>query len=743
MSKPNSPSLIVKLQGLDRKHYQATDRYAHQVQQLYDTAAKEYAALAGTLTPDPDKPFTFADYPKAKKQASKLAADLTSNIQRVIEAGQRSEWVAATYRSDALIAAVLNRSKLTADELAQYEDRNMEGLAAFQSRKVQGMNLSQRVWKHTDQFTQQMELAVDVSLGEGKSAQQLSRDVRGLLNEPNKLFRRVRDKYGNLNLSKAAAAYHPGRGVYRSSAQNAMRLARTEINMAYRTADWQRWQSLEFVVGIRIELSNNHTVKDRKGKDVELVDICNELCGDYPKTFKFVGWHPNCRCMMTPIMQTFDEMHQARRARFEATMDNKAYEALPSANRVDDVPDAFKNYIESIAERSRNWASQPYYIRDNFKGGTIEGGLASAIPHKTPIGGTAKKQDVPPTPCTDFDEMINDLKAQAYSLGLDVSKIDGLRAAGDKEALKAEVYRVYNIGGQRSKDWVEASDALKQAIMSYKGDYKSPEGIDFLNSELAKYEAILRNNRYSLSRYYRDAITNMEEATAALKAIDTSNLIKAERAWADANTPEISANVKTFETLLNTKAGIPMGHKQANQGRENPNFGKDDAFSINCQMATVTHYLRRLGLNVEAVGNYKPSTTSEGSVYVEMARQGMTWQERFLNPNGTKAGYRWSSSWSKSMTDALIEPFLDANMPSEGLYEIYVEWKNANNAQYKAHVFLAEKTASGIQYFDPQSGSENCRSSLIEAKPDKVGILRIDNKIVNPKLKNLFIVKVD
>jgi hypothetical protein len=121
----------------------------------------------------------------------------------------------------------------------------------------------------------------------------------------------------------------------------------------------------------------------------------------------------------------------------------------------------------------------------------------------------------------------------------------------------------------------------------------------------------------------------------------------------------------------------------------------------------------------------------------------MTWQERFLNPNGTKAGYRWSSSWSKSMTDAQIEPFLDANMPSEGLYEIYVEWKNANNAQYKAHVFLAEKTASGVQYFDPQSGSENCRSSLIEAKPDKVGILRIDNKIVNPKLKNLFIVKVD
>ena len=65
----------------------------------------------------------------------------------------------------------------------------------------------------------------------------MSRDVCGYLRNPDKLFRRVRDKHGNLRLSKAAKAYHPGRGVYRSSYRNALRLTATENNMAYRTAD--------------------------------------------------------------------------------------------------------------------------------------------------------------------------------------------------------------------------------------------------------------------------------------------------------------------------------------------------------------------------------------------------------------------------------------------------------------------------------------------------------------------------
>lgn len=76
----------------------------------------------------------------------------------------------------------------------------------------------------------------------GKSANYLISDVRKYLKNPDALFRRVRDKHGNLRLSKAAKAYHPVRGVYRSAYKNALRLTATETNMAYRTADHLRWQ---------------------------------------------------------------------------------------------------------------------------------------------------------------------------------------------------------------------------------------------------------------------------------------------------------------------------------------------------------------------------------------------------------------------------------------------------------------------------------------------------------------------
>lgn len=510
MAKPDRRSLTIRIQGLDRKHYRTTDRYARQVKHLYDEAAKDYAALAGTIfEPDPNRPFSFADYPRAQKEAARIAADLTKNVQRVIEAGQRSEWLAATYRADEYLAGILDRSKLTAAELQQYEDRNIEGLAAFQGRKVQGLNLSDRVWKCTDQFTGHMELALDVAIGDGRSAQELSRDVRGLLNEPNRLFRRVRDKYGNLRLSKAAAAYHPGRGVYRSSYQNAMRLARTEINMAYKTADWERWQRLDFVVGFRIGLSNNHTIINSKGEPEPLTDICDELAGDYPKTFKFVGWHPNCRCVVTPILQSPQEMHQARRERLRAIMNDEAYKAQPSANTVTDVPAGFKAHIEAIAERSKGWKSMPFYIRDNFKGGTIAGGLSPAIPHKAPIGGTPAAPNTPPQPCTEFDAYIDDLKQQAFSLGLDISKLDPLRAAGQREPLKAEVDRLRAIADDRGAEWLAAQMELRNFLRSCKD---APDDFKL------KYLQIVKANEYSLKSYYETCIETLKKGLADAQA---------------------------------------------------------------------------------------------------------------------------------------------------------------------------------------------------------------------------------
>lgn len=188
----------------------------------------------------------------------------------------------------------------------------------------------------------------------------MSRDLRGYLQQPDKLFRRVRDAYGVLRLSQAAKAYHPGRGVYRSSYKNARRLAATETNIAYHTADYLRWQQLDFVVGIEIKLSNNHTLNG-----MPFTDICDKLKGRYPKDFKFTGWHPLCRCHVVTILKTEGELAaDARRilAGEEPSGD--------SANRVTDVPPGFKQWVDSNAGRIAGAASRgtlPYFIRDNHR----------------------------------------------------------------------------------------------------------------------------------------------------------------------------------------------------------------------------------------------------------------------------------------------------------------------------------------------------------------------------------------
>ena len=541
MPKPDRRSLTIRIQGLDRKHYQATDRYARQVKHLYDEAAKDYAELAAKgEAPDPGKAFSFADYPRARKEAARIAADLTKDVQTVIETGQRNEWMAATHRADEYLAGILDRSKLTPAELQQYEDRNIEGLAAFQKRKVQGLNLSDRVWKCTEQHKQQIELAIDVAIGEGKSAQQLARELQKYLQQPDKLFRRVRDKYGNLQLSKAAAAYHPGRGVYRSSYQNAMRLARSVINEAYRTAEWERWQRLDIVVCFRIGLSNNHTIINSKGEPEPLTDICDELAGDYPKTFKFVGWHPNCCCMVTPILQSPQEMHQARRERLRAIMNDEAYKAQPSAATVTDVPAGFTAHVKAIAERSKGWKSMPYYIRDNFKGGTIAGGLSPAIPHKTPIGGTPAKPNLPPKPCTDFDNWIDDLKAQAYSLGLDISRLDPLRAAGQREPLKAEVDRLRAIADDRGAEWLAAQMELRNFLRTCKD---APDDFKL------KYLQIVKANGYSLKSYYETCIETLKKGLADAQA-DWAKIQKEKEAEAARKKAEADKKAKKADQAV-------------------------------------------------------------------------------------------------------------------------------------------------------------------------------------------------
>lgn len=369
MSKKKT-NKATSIQGFDAHHYKATQAYTQLVERLFDKATADIASIAHKEGIQGDKPFSFDDHPKTKARTLDIIKRLAGQMQAIIEEGAKREWLLACRKSDAFIASILDTSKLSKDELEAMQGRNLEALQTFQARKVGGMNLSQRVWRYSQQFQEQIEVGLDVGLGEGKSAQELSRDLRQNLQDPNRLFRRVRDKHGNLHLSKAAKAFHPGRGIYRSSYKNALRLTRSEINMAYRESDHLRWQQLDFVIGFEVRRSERKRYTE--------CELCSKLVGKYPKEFKFKGWHPQCMCYVVPIMEDYNSKERSddRKARLRAALNGTEYRKYSSKETIQDVPDAFKEWVANNVDKQANWASAPYFVKDNFIDGDLSKGLA-------------------------------------------------------------------------------------------------------------------------------------------------------------------------------------------------------------------------------------------------------------------------------------------------------------------------------------------------------------------------------
>lgn len=350
---------MARLDKWESQHVKDVARYERAITRIYNTYTQEAAQIGASIDFDPSKPLSFDDYPLTKKQIATLQKRMAKDIKAVVVNGIDEQWALSNEKTESYIAKAFLDA--TEEELAERKEKYLtnrdSAREAFKTRKDSGLDLSDRVWQYTDQYKEEIEMGIDLGLRDGESAAQMSRSLRQYLNNPNMLFRRVRDEHGALHLSKRAKAYHPGRGVYRSSYKNARRLAATETNMAYRTADHDRWQQLDFVVGVKVNLSNNHTLN---GHPFE--DICDHLKGNYPTSFKFVGWHPLCRCFVTPILKTNEEL-DADDDRILAG--EEPADGSESKNYVEDVPDQFKAWCRLNRERVERAKSLPYFLRDN------------------------------------------------------------------------------------------------------------------------------------------------------------------------------------------------------------------------------------------------------------------------------------------------------------------------------------------------------------------------------------------
>lgn len=327
MAKPRTPNQKKKYAALNKR----LAKYLRLIQAVYDETAASAASLAldTAYAPESGKPFRFNDYPKIRKKVNDLQSFFARDLHAVIMSATSEEWKQSNLVQDLLVKDVLKAYGIRrgGQKEKRYYQTNSDALKAFQQRKDGGFTISQKLWNQSENMRRELEYCISSAIEKGTSAVTLSKRISKYLQDFPQLQKDYKKRYGR--------AVECQNCEYRS-----IRLARSEINMAYRAAEQERWRQMDFIKGYEIKLSGAHP------KD----DICDDLAGIYPKSFKWLGWHPNCMCYCIPIIMTDDEYYSG------------------NGERITEMPEPIQEWVYDNEERIEKWTKNdtlPYWLRDN------------------------------------------------------------------------------------------------------------------------------------------------------------------------------------------------------------------------------------------------------------------------------------------------------------------------------------------------------------------------------------------
>jgi hypothetical protein len=490
--------------------------------------------------------FTWQENPAAAKAieqrlnavAATLDGQLSKATERTFALGQASTEHALTKALGKDKATKKEVEDINADAAAEMRRRGADGHTYYTQARG-GVTVSDRVWKMTESTKLEIEIAIQQAALEGKSADDLAKTIQQYLEHPERLFRSVRvidpvtgEWTGEYRMSKAAQQCHPGQGVYRSAYKNALRLARTELTQAYRRAEWETYQDNPLITGYRIELSNNHTttVVTKKGrKVVPLHDICDEMAGtQYPKTFLWTGWHPQCRCRMVPIIISTNDFKERIKARHRGKLDE-----WKQKEQTTEMPAAFTKWVD---ENKKRWQqpghAAPYFIRDNYQQGNVAKGLDTRITaelEQARLAMEAAKAKEPPTPqpITDYDTEVMELRSIAAKYDIDLGGMERVRAEGeDKKALRKEINIRQRLWHKREANWQTAyNDARAQltGLMGLLATYRSQENTrEFWNLRddiVPNYNTEIESYDPAYGASYNDAVKSLKSIKKKLEGL--------------------------------------------------------------------------------------------------------------------------------------------------------------------------------------------------------------------------------
>ena len=251
---------------------------------------------------------------------------LRVQLEGKITGGIKNQWALANKMNGKKLDGYLGAVKVSDAVQKSLRTPNLPALNAFIDRTTAGWNLSDRVWNFKDGVDTEMQRLVRRSVLVGKSAKELSKELKGF----------IRGK---------PIPYKGGLIAAKNLNYQAIRVAATEMNMAFRSADYLQNSRLPFVTGVTVHLSNAHP----------RYDICDEMAGQYPKGFYFIGWHPFCICYVT-----YDTLEKEEFVRYIKT-GNMNVNKLRTR-----IPNAAEAYITKNGQKFLNYKNPPYWLRDNF-----------------------------------------------------------------------------------------------------------------------------------------------------------------------------------------------------------------------------------------------------------------------------------------------------------------------------------------------------------------------------------------
>lgn len=398
MGKPRLPNQRKAYKELSKR----LARYMMQVRMIYDRLNERAASIVESVGYDGSVEFSFADYPETKRDLQLLQRQFVGDMQSLIYSGTSAEWERSNLLQDLIANKALKyyRAQVAGKKFKHYYQVNSDQLKAFQRRRERGLNLSAKLWNQSQVYKDSLEATISTAIEKGMSAVTLSKRISKYLNDWSSLQADYQEKFG-----KATNCYDC---EYRS-----IRLARNEINIAYRTAEQERWKQFDFILGYKIKLSGSHPAKD----------ICDDLAGDYPKDFKFVGWHPNCLCITIPIVMSEDEYWSENREN--------------SPNMVTVPPENFGKWVSENSERideARSRGTLPYWVMDNRE--------------FVKLSALAYKESLKPSPFIMTDETVNKLAARNINIsrveiynestisGFDIDRFDSfMENVGDENKI--------------------------------------------------------------------------------------------------------------------------------------------------------------------------------------------------------------------------------------------------------------------------------------------------------------------